>query len=176
MTIKPAERNYTLLTTTKNQVYVGIVDYADEHTPNLVANAVVGNVFVDGKRLAPTSRGGRTKQAKASAHWGWGYMGTGPSDLAHAILCKEFSLAIAELLHQDFKEWFIRGLPAMQIDDPDRTGIVAWTLTSRQIHAWLGGVLRAPADRLLREDVQEELRCAVRCLNISDQGRFASQE
>lgn len=55
----------------------------------------------------------------------WGYMGSGPSDLARSILFDYAGQAVADCFYMEFKEDFVA-------DFPDR-----WTLDSQTVRAWL---------------------------------------
>jgi hypothetical protein len=69
-----------------------------------------GVVLVDGRRLSPT------RSLKVFNHsptgFAWGYAGSGPAQLALAILLEAgLSRDEAVALHHDFKREFIQGLP-----------------------------------------------------------------
>jgi hypothetical protein len=61
----------------------------------------------------------------------WGYGGSGPSQLALAILLNEFGHKVAERFYMDFKWKFIATLPNETNSQ--------WELTSEQIRNWLIG-------------------------------------
>lgn len=65
----------------------------------------------------------------------WGYGGSGPAQLALAILLSETSARVAVQYHQDFKWKFVAGWP---MDSP-------WRITSAEIHDWLLTAVRATA-------------------------------
>lgn len=56
----------------------------------------------------------------------WGYLGSGPAQLALAILLEETDLPTALSLHQDFKEDFVA-----------RWAGDKWEITSEEIQTWL---------------------------------------
>lgn len=71
----------------------------------------------------------------------WGYCGSGPAQLALAILLRETNCLEAERLYQDFKRQVIAAFP-----NGDPSG---WTLHSRDVQEWLEDVwLREAAERL----------------------------
>lgn len=61
----------------------------------------------------------------------WGYCGSGPAQLALAILLNEFGREVAEQFYMDFKWKFIAVLPNETNSQ--------WELTSEQIRNWLTG-------------------------------------
>jgi hypothetical protein len=62
----------------------------------------------------------------------WGYGGSGPAQLALAILLEEFKKEIAERFYQDFKFEVIAGLPPQG----------EWRLDSRAIYEWMSNHLQ----------------------------------
>ena len=71
----------------------------------------------------------------------WGYDGSGPAQLALALLADHLGNDDAAVsLHQDFKSQVVASLPYH-----------GWTLTSEEIHNILAG-LKAPASAATMED------------------------
>jgi Family of unknown function (DUF6166) len=57
----------------------------------------------------------------------WGYEGSGPAQLALALLCDTIGESKATLLYQDFKRFFVA---ALSPDEP-------WELSENDILAWV---------------------------------------
>jgi hypothetical protein len=57
----------------------------------------------------------------------WGYEGSGPAQLALALLCDTIGESRATLLYQDFKRFFVA---ALSPDEP-------WELSANDILAWV---------------------------------------
>ncbi len=64
-----------------------------------------------------------------SSDYAWGYAGTGPRALAHALLAYALGAQLADDLYATFEQEVIADLPR------DRGG-EAWTLTSQQVRDW----------------------------------------
>ncbi len=78
-----------------------------------------GRVTVDGKDLPLYDA-----EVKHSSEFAWGYGGSGPAQLAYAILRDHVGdMMVAALIHQEFKFEVIAGLP--------QNG--TWSLTGSQI-------------------------------------------
>jgi hypothetical protein len=82
---------------------------------------VVGakKVLVDGKPLKHVVK-------HSPSGFNWGYRGSGPADLAYAILYDLYGKKVADRLYQQFKHDIIAQLP----QDED------WTLTEDHIEQW----------------------------------------
>ncbi len=82
-------------------------------------------VFKDGEPFSPK------RSLKVRNHspdgFAWNYSGSGPAQLALAILLEETDQATAERLYQEYKTQFIALLP---VDEN-------WSLTSEQVKVWL---------------------------------------
>lgn len=80
----------------------------------ITGNIETGYVFIDGVRLYPT------ESQKIYNHsldgFSWGYGGSGPAQLALAILLKFTTKRIALSLHQNFKWEVIAKLPQMNFE------------------------------------------------------------
>ena len=90
-----------------------------------------------------------------SPEFNWGYVGSGPAQLALALLLDATGdPEIALRYHQDFKWQVIAGFP---IDE-------TWDLTDQEIHAWLvhrsGTKLQEMVDRALYDVIDLEARKA----------------
>ena len=86
--------------------------------------AGIALVSVDGRPL-PRSRWAQ----QTSSDDEWGYAGTGPRALAHALLAYELGAQLADDLYAIFEQEVIADLPRDQ-------GGEAWTLTGQQIRDW----------------------------------------
>jgi hypothetical protein len=71
----------------------------------------------------------------------WGYAGSGPAQLALAILLAEVGRKLAQRLYQSFKLQVIAALPQ---DGP-------WEITSTEVESWVAGQL-FPSPRPEPED------------------------
>ena len=82
-------------------------------------------VLKDGTRLDPSY------SQKVFNHspdgFSWGYSGSGPAQLALALLLEETGRAQAVLLHQEFKRAVVARWPWAKF----------WTLTSQEIRRWI---------------------------------------
>lgn len=63
---------------------------------------------------------------KSGAEWTWGYAGTGPTSLAHALLAYVYDEQIADRYHQQFKWTVVAGWDQR-----------SFAITNDQIVAWL---------------------------------------
>ncbi|SMC07946.1 hypothetical protein SAMN00768000_3543 [Sulfobacillus thermosulfidooxidans DSM 9293] len=61
----------------------------------------------------------------------WGYGGSGPADLAYALLADAVDTATADQLYQDFKWAFVAHFAD------------TWTLSTHAIHTWVATVSHA---------------------------------
>lgn len=78
----------------------------------------------------------------------WGYYGSGPSQLALAILIEEFDKQFAEQFYQDFKTKCIANLPNKE----DTKGQAIWVLTSKDIRDCLKTIVQ---DSVKKETIKE---------------------
>jgi hypothetical protein len=83
-------------------------------------------VLADDQPLLATER---ARQHSPSG-WEWGYGGSGPAALAHALLAGEFDVAVADRYYQQFKWDVVAHFEREQ-------GGEEWQLTSADIRAWL---------------------------------------
>lgn len=100
--------------------------------PNHVYQGVPPHgAFRDGEplRLAPSLK----VWNHSPTGFSWGYGGSGPAQLALAILLSETSEKVAVRYHQEFKWRFVAGWPS---DEP-------WRIDSAEIHDWLLSGARA---------------------------------
>lgn len=88
-------------------------------------------VTINGKALAPT----KLAQRRSPDGFGWGYMGSGPSALAHSILADVADVPTADQYAQDFKAEVIAQISH---DDPFR-------LQRQVVIDWLDDKRRASA-------------------------------
>lgn len=76
-------------------------------------------VLVNGKQLKQPNK-------HSPSGFNWGYGGSGPADLAYAILFDLYGEEVADLLYQQFKWDFIAVLPQGE----------GWTITESEITNW----------------------------------------
>jgi hypothetical protein len=72
----------------------------------------------------------------------WGYEGSGPAQLALAILADHYGDKCAELGYQQFKRDVVAKFP-----------LTKWELTEAELREWLSGLADAPSelDRIIAE-------------------------
>lgn len=75
---------------------------------NIVGFAKNRRVFINGKYLSP--KYSQSVFNHSPDGFNWGYSGSGPSQLALAIMLKFTEKTTAQRLYQDFKSQFIAGL------------------------------------------------------------------
>ena len=106
----------------QNHTYRGV--RAGRAQPEGPTTSGIALVSVDGQ-LLPRSHWAQ----QTSSDYEWGYAGTGPRALAHALLAYELGAQVADELYAAFEQEVIAALPR------DRGG-EEWTLTSQQIRDW----------------------------------------
>jgi hypothetical protein len=99
---------------------------------NVYAGRLVGDgkpcVWVNGKELLPGPS--QVLRNHSPDGFNWGYGGSGPAQLALAIILHEYNdEELAQEVYQDFKWAFVAGWSQA----PESS----WTLTSSEIDSWL---------------------------------------
>lgn len=85
----------------------------------------------------------------------WGYYGSGPSQLALAILLEEAGENLAEEFYQEFKVRIIAGLPCKNTEKTN------WTLTSEDVRNSLKKIIEDFAEKEENKDYLDWLTIAV---------------
>src|SRR5574342_965595 len=94
----------------------------ESHSDNVTVHIFDANdKYVETGLLPPS----KFSLQKSGGSWTWGYGGTGPASLAHALLAFVYDEQIADRYHQQFKWTVVAGW------DQQR-----FTITSDQIVAW----------------------------------------
>jgi hypothetical protein len=118
-------------------VYRGIRVYDINDTgKRYIINCVV---LVDDQPLPMTTQAKR----HSPSGWEWGYGGSGPAAVAHALLACEFGATVADRYYQQFKWEVVARFDREQ-------GGEEWQLTSADIQRWLDQA-REPSEPISEE-------------------------
>lgn len=109
--IKYSKRIYHCSTCTKKEACRAkfLSSKLDKTKHTLVGKASTRDVWLDGKALDP--KRSREVWDHSPNGFNWGYTGSGPAQLALAVLLEITDEQTAVRMHQRFKENFIAGLP-----------------------------------------------------------------
>jgi hypothetical protein len=114
------------------KVYRGYTDRQDAIGDGVVV------VVADGQGVRPLPHAQRH-----SAHFSWGYAGSGPADLARSILADYLGRVPPSSIYQQFQVTVVARWPQGQ----------GWTLTESEIAAWL---MASGADAYLSGEEDDE--------------------
>jgi Family of unknown function (DUF6166) len=99
----------------------------------------VCSVSVDGHPLSP--RWSQSIRNHSPDGFNWGYCGSGPAQLALALLLEVFTVPMARLAYQSFKRSVVAGW------NKDR-----WTCTTEGIEKWVQAWYEKNKDRVQEEE------------------------